>query len=226
MPPVVRRAVAEVAAVTGTTLVVDETTALLDIDRGWDDGPLARYASSTGAEVVTIGSLSKSVWGGLRLGWIRATARTTETLARRRPAFDLGTPRLEQLVAAEVLPDLPRLLAGRADQLRAGRDHLVGQLAERLPEWSVPTPSGGLSLWVGLDRPLSTSLAVLCQTRGVLVSAGPRFTVDGTHDRFVRLPYTEPLEELSRATAVLSETWGALPAPIPGLLPDGLPSVV
>jgi DNA-binding transcriptional MocR family regulator len=226
MPPDLRRAVVQAAARAGSAIVVDETTALLDIDRGWNDGPVARHATSTGADVVTIGSLSKSVWGGLRLGWIRATARTIESLARRRPAFDLGTPMLEQLVAAEVLPELPQLLPHRAAQLHAGRDHLVGQLTELLPEWAVPVPRGGLSLWVGLDRPLSTSLAVLSQTRGMLVSAGPRFTADGTHERYVRLPYTEPPDKLTRAAAMLAELWATLESSAPGLVPNEPPTVV
>jgi hypothetical protein len=81
-------------------------------------------------------------------------------------------------------------------------------------------------LWVGLDRPLSTSLAVLSQTRGMLVSAGPRFTADGTHERYVRLPYTEPLDKLTRAAAMLADLWATLESSAPGLAPNEPPTVV
>lgn len=225
MPPGLRAELARAAARSGTILVVDETTAQLDIDRGWDDGPVARHATAQGAEAVSIGSLSKSMWGGLRIGWIRARAATVDRLARLRPAFDLGTPRLEQLVAAELLPDLDVLLRVRREGLRAGRERLRSALTGLIPEWDVPHPDGGLSLWVGLGRPLASSLAVLCQTRDLAVSAGPRFTVDGSQERFLRLPFTEPPEELARGAEILAEVWEAL-GPAGGAHTSGAPTSV
>lgn len=210
MAPDLRAAVVATAARAGTTLVVDETTAALDIDRGWTDGPFARRARAHGADVVTVGSLSKSVWGGLRLGWIRADAATVTRLTRLRAAYDLGTPRLEQLVARGLLPDLPRLLPLRSEQLRASRDHLVDALREELPDWQVPNPSGGLSLWVRFDRPVATSLAVLARVHGLVLSPGPRFAMDGSHERFLRLPYTEPREQQARGVEILRSAWSAL----------------
>ena len=66
------------------------------------------------------------------------------------------------------------------------------------------------SLWVSFDHPVATSLAVLAQTRGLAISAGPRFTLDGSHERFLRLPFTEPLDELSRGVSVLHDVWSTL----------------
>lgn len=205
MPPALRTRLAAVARATGTTLVVDETTADLSIDRDWDDGPFARYG-----EVVTVGSLSKSLWSGLRLGWIRASPTVIAALARLRPARDLGTPRLEQLVAAELLAVMPSLLAARSAQLRLGRDHLRAALLSRLPEWDVPTVQGGLSLWVGLGRPVSSSVALLARAKGLAISAGPRFSVDGSQERFLRLPFTASVAELDRGVEILAGVWSAL----------------
>ena len=53
----------------GTLLVLDETTAGLDIDR-----PVAATAFPDSDRIVRIGSLGKTVWGGLRVGWVRANA--------------------------------------------------------------------------------------------------------------------------------------------------------
>lgn len=210
MPPPLRAQVAATARRTGTILVVDETTADLSIDRTWDDGPFSRYGGAGGPEVITIGSLSKSMWGGLRIGWIRAGWRIIEQLAQRRPAGDLGTPRLEQLVASELVAELPALLPLRSAQLRGGRDHLLRELHTHLPGWDVASVDGGLSLWVGVGRPLSSSVALLSQARGLVVSAGPRFAFDGSQERFLRLPFTLPAEELSSGVRVLAQVWGTL----------------
>ncbi len=221
MPPRLRAAVVEAAARTGTRLIVDETTADLDIDRNWTDGTFARHAVA-GSEIITIGSLGKSIWSGLRLGWIRADASTIAELTRRRPAFDMGSPVLEQAVARELIPDLEALLQTRSGLLRAGRDQLVSELRDALPDWDTPVPNGGLSLWVSFERPIGTALSLLARTKGLAISAGPRFTLDGSQERFLRLPYTEPASALSRGISLLAEVYAAIdPRPHPLLLHPG-----
>jgi DNA-binding transcriptional MocR family regulator len=205
-----RSAIVEAAARVGTTLVVDETTADLGIDRERTLPPFAHLAPRFHADVITVGSLSKSIWSGLRLGWVRAARSTIERLQQQRPAFDLGTPLLEQHVAAEIVPDLPTLLPLRSSLLRPSRDRLVSQLREALPAWDVAAPDGGLSLWVRFDLPLASSLAVLAQTQGMSISAGPRFTLDGSHERFLRLPFTETDAELTRGVGILQDAWTTL----------------
>ncbi|GLX93066.1 PLP-dependent aminotransferase family protein [Herbidospora sp. NBRC 101105] len=214
MPPDDRVRVAEAARRAGTTLLIDETTADLSIDRPWDDGPFARHAH--GADVVTIGSLSKSVWGGLRLGWLRTDASVVHRLVQARPAGDLGTPQLEQLLGERVVRALPGLLPRRAAQLRVNRDTLYDLLARHLPDWRVPRVDGGLSLWAGLDRPASSALAQLCQARGIALSAGPRFGIGGSHERFVRLPFTMAADDLDRGVRALAECWAQVGADVPG----------
>ena len=88
----------------------------------------------------------------------------------------------------------------------------MSHLQQALPEWDVPTPAGGLSLWVRLEHPVASSLAVLTQTRGMSISAGPRFTLDGSHERFLRLPFTETAEDLTRGVEILREAWTTLEA--------------
>lgn len=210
MPPAQRDDVVRDARRAGTVLVVDETTADLDIDRGWTDVPFAARAES--CRTVTIGSLGKSVWGGLRIGWIRADDDVIGALHGARAAGDLGTPELEQLVAAEVFEDYPALVQRRAEQLRHHRDTLVRELRERLPHWDVPVPDGGVSLWVGLGAPISSTLALFALTRGLSLIAGPRFGVDGAFERFLRIPYTSHVDELTRGVHLLEDTARSLPA--------------
>ncbi len=58
-----------------------------------------------GTRVVTIGSMSKSFWGGLRVGWIRASAPLVQRLAAARALGDMSGPVLDQLVGQALLAD-------------------------------------------------------------------------------------------------------------------------
>jgi DNA-binding transcriptional MocR family regulator len=193
----------------GSVLVLDETTADLDIDRG----PLEPgFIASEPGTVVRIGSLGKTVWGGLRLGWVRADGDLIRRLVAARPAHDLGTPEFEQAIATRLLADVDDILRQRSQLLRAGRDELVGALRATLPSWEVPAVQGGVSLWIELGVPLSSALVMEARTRGVLLTAGPRFSVDGGHERHLRVPFTAPPEEMVRAAEVLAEAWQAVRA--------------
>ncbi|MGA7149101.1 MAG: PLP-dependent aminotransferase family protein [Microbacterium sp.] len=208
----------------GSVLVLDETTAELDIDRV--EPVPAGFAGSDPGTVVRIGSLGKTVWGGLRVGWIRADADLIRRLVAARPAHDLGTPEFEQAVAAALLEDFPRIADQRSALLRSGRDALVDALADSLPEWRVPRVHGGVALWVGLDAALSSALVMDVRTRGVLLSAGPRFSVDGGHDRHIRLPFTASPDDLVRAISLLAESWHQVRAGAPVSIVEQFESVI
>lgn len=204
-------------------IVLDETTADLDIDRG----PVsAGFAGADSAGVVRIGSLGKTVWGGLRVGWIRADGSLVRRLVAARPAHDLGTPEFEQAVAAAVFDDFPAIVDQRSALLRAGRDALAGALRTHVPAWRIPHAPGGVSLWIELDAPLSSALVMDVRSRGVLLSAGPRFSVDGGHDRHLRVPFTAPPEEVVRAAELLAASWHDVKAGAPISLVEQFESVV
>ena len=135
----------------GTTIVADETSGELDIDRADTLLPFGAYAGS-GAEksVVMIGSVGKTIWDGLRVGWIRAEPGLIRSLAAARPANDLGTPVLEQLIVARMLADMPEILEHRREQLRTNRNRLEEIIADRFVEWTMPRVHGGIAAWVGL----------------------------------------------------------------------------
>lgn len=200
-----RGGVVAMAEAVGSIIVADETMAELAIDDAPTLPPLAAYGPA-----ITVGSLAKTVWGGLRIGWIRAERDTIQRLARARPAGDLGTPILEQLVAAHVLADFDTVLAQRREQLRAGRDRLVASLRSRFPEWQVPDVSGGLTVWVNLGEPASSRLTLAARAHGLLVAAGPRFGVDGAFERFLRIPFSYSAEETDRAVEALAAAWASL----------------
>jgi DNA-binding transcriptional MocR family regulator len=92
MTTIERTTVLHAAERAGTILVLDETTADLDIDRG----PVPPgFMDGDPSSVVRVGSLGKTVWGGLRVGWIRADSDLVRRLVAARPAQDLGTPEFE-----------------------------------------------------------------------------------------------------------------------------------
>lgn len=99
-----RARLVELARRTGTTLLVDETLADLALD-GQDVTPLAAHGAADSPLVLTVGSASKTFWGGLRTGWIRTSAAMVRRLAAARSGVDLGGPALEQLVVARLLAE-------------------------------------------------------------------------------------------------------------------------
>ena len=165
--------------------------------------------------------MSKAVWGGLRLGWIRAAPRLVRELALNRADLDMSSPVLDQLVAVELLARWDEVLASRRALLSERRDALIAALAEHAPAWTARRPHGGLSLWVRLSAPVATRLAAEAARERVIVSPGPSFSVDGTFEHHLRLPYAAPPEQLEAAVRTLATlatrlgTPGAAAAPEP-----------
>lgn len=197
-----REALAQECACAGTLLVADETLAELRLDGPRMPAPLA--AHDPGAAVVTIGSMSKAAWGGLRLGWIRAAPSMVHELAVARADLDMASPVLDQLVAVELLNDWARVLEGSRAKLRARRDVLLEALALHAPGWQVRRPHGGMSTWVRLATPVATRLAAAAARERLLVTPGPAFSIDGTFERHIRLPFTAPPAQLQEAVATLA----------------------
>ena len=129
-----RRDVLRAARQTGTTVVVDES--FVDLGFSAPERPSAAIDSS----VITIGSLSKPVWGGLRIGWLRASTDLVHRLAALRASIDMAGAVLDQLVAAELFASLDEIAAQRLAELRPQRDTLVAALARDLPQWRFVAP--------------------------------------------------------------------------------------
>jgi DNA-binding transcriptional MocR family regulator len=200
-----RRALRSLAR-TGTAVVIDETFVelRLDVDAGQMPPPAAALAPTT-APAITVGSLSKSVWGGLRIGWVRGEPSLIRRLATVRASIDLASPVFEQVVAVHVLEHLEEIVAERRAVIAQRRKALIQSLARHLPEWRFVPPAGGLFLWAELPAAVSTSLSVQAGERGLLITPGPRFGAVGLLERSLRLPFTLPPEELERGVQILAE---------------------
>jgi DNA-binding transcriptional MocR family regulator len=204
VPEADRREVLKVARQTGTTVVIDESF----VDLGFTGGE--RPTAALDPAILTVGSMSKPVWGGLRIGWLRVSTDLAHRLAALRTSIDMAGPVLDQVVAAELFGQLDEIAAQRVAALVPQRDALIAALARELPDWKVAVPQGGLSLWAELPAPLSTPLTMLAAQAGVVLVPGSRFGVDGTLERFLRLPYSLPADRLVDAVERLAGVWAEL----------------
>lgn len=197
-----------IARDTRMTIVVDESMADLNVSGAEMPPPVAAFAK--GQEIITIGSASKSFWGGLRVGWIRTHQSLITKLLGIRATVDLGTPVMDQLATVHLLENADTILEHRVELLRAQRATLISALAEDLPDWQVVPGAGGMSVWTQLPAPVSTAMAATAPNHGVLLAAGPRFGVQGAFERFLRLPYTHSESDLRLAVKAVAATYKSL----------------
>jgi DNA-binding transcriptional MocR family regulator len=192
----------------GVLSVVDEVAAELHLD-GEALPPFA--AGLPDAATVTVGGLSKAVWGGLRIGWLRTDAALAAQLGATLVRRQLSVGMLDQLAATVLLGRLDEVLDERRAQLRERRNVLLHEIGRLLPEWEAPCPAGGLSVWCRLPAGVSSSaLAAGAAPRGLLLAEGRAFGTGHAFDDHLRLPYTRPAGELRRAVELLAHVQAEL----------------
>ncbi|MBM9510339.1 MocR-like transcription factor YczR [Actinacidiphila acididurans] len=201
-----RRELVEAARVAGTVLVADETMAELVLD-GPEAGVRPMAAFDRGGTVMTVGSASKTVWAGLRIGWVRSTPDVVRRLVSARAYLDLGSPVVDQLAVAWLLRGevFEQALAARRLRARECRDDLAAALRAHTPGWEFTVPRGGMTMWVRTGDVSGSRLAVAGERLGVRVPSGPRFGVDGAFESFIRVPFTVSGQVAKEAGARLAE---------------------
>jgi len=191
-----RRAVARLVEAAKVPLVED--LALADLAWRPAPPPIAAYAHD--ASVAVLGSLSKRYWGGLRLGWVRASAPLAVRFARVKATQDLGSSAVSQVLAERLLraPDTERrdYLEGLRRELRSRYETLAAALRERLPDWRWDEPAGGLSIWVRLPTPTAETFAQAALRHGVAVATAPALSPSPAHPDRIRLSFSGPPVEL------------------------------
>ena len=207
LPSLVRQRLARAATAADVPLIEDEVPADLGFPGMSRPVPMAAFSDA----VISIGSLSKSVWGGLRIGWIRAPAPLINRLARLRAVHDLGGNVPAQLAAAHLVAELDDL--DLATELQARHDHLRGLLTRHLPSWDVPEIRGGQCLWVRLPEGDGNSFAQTALRHGLAILPGSGLDVTGNSESYVRLHFRARPEDLTEAVARLTTAWQAYHPP-------------
>jgi len=205
-----RTELGELAAASGVPLVEDNALELIPLDA--DPPPAIAAHAPADAPILTIGSFSKLVWGGLRVGWVRGPLPLITRLGYVKARADLGTPMFDQAVAAHLLADLDRLRRDRRGQLRDALDTVVPLLERHVPDWSWQRPDGGPALWIRLPHGSAGGYAQLALRHGVEVIPGEVMSPTGEHTDHFRLPFTLPIDVLEHVVLRLAEAWDAYTA--------------
>ena len=184
-----RRRFAEIAGRLNVPVIEDHALSRLRFAAHEVPPPMAAFAGADSAPVITVGSLSKAIWGGLRVGWIRAPHPWIDRLARRKVASDLGSGLLDQVVAARLVSRLDELQVATTALLAERLAHTEAMLRSHLPDWRWNRPAGGPALWVQLPFQ-AVPFCQLALRHGVELVPGSLFSTDGSFHNHVRMPFT------------------------------------
>lgn len=195
VPPGRRAALADVLARSGATVVEDACSADLTVD-GTAPAPLV--AGLPPDRAVLVGTASKLLWAGLRVGWVRASPGVVARLGEARKAVDLAGPVVDQLVTARLLDDAPAARAARRSGLAASRAEVEALLRQHHPGWTWPAPAGGTGLWVDTHDD-AVAVAERGARRGVRIVAGPAFSAVGGLRGHLRVPLGRPADVVDEA---------------------------
>jgi DNA-binding transcriptional MocR family regulator len=147
-----------------------------------------------GERVIYLGSFSKSLAPGLRLGFLVATGPLADDLRRLKETLDVSTAALSQAVVAELLGSgaYRRHLIRVRRLYRERREAVVAALERHLPPgFRFTRPRGGMHLWVMPDRPLDAQRLLLrAREAGVAFAPGSLFLCDGRQTGAFRLNYS------------------------------------
>ncbi|MCE1162312.1 MAG: PLP-dependent aminotransferase family protein [Thiomonas sp.] len=178
-------------------------------DLWFDQPPPAPLAAQLPGQSILLGSFSKVLSPGLRLGYIHAPAEVIAKMTLARQAADLQTSSLTQRLVLKVLEhgvleaQLPRIRA----LYRGQRDAMLAALERHMPDtvrWE--TPQGGMFIWLSLPEGAdATALLPLALARKVAYVPGTAFYAAGTAPRnTLRLSYaTATPEQIATAIAQL-----------------------
>lgn len=184
-----RRRLVELAEEHGFLVLADEVYQLLTYE-GDAPGPFSRFIDT--GRVCALGSFSKILAPGLRMGWISADGEILRRIVGSG-FLDSGgglAPLSSALLHAAVADGrLERHVAGLRAAYRARRDALVGAL-ETAP-LRVVAPHGGYFIWAELPEGMSAA-EVLPRAReaGVGFVPGPRFSATESLSRYLRISFS------------------------------------
>lgn len=213
---------------TGHTLNLDRRKHLLELSEKYqvpivEDNPYGelRYSGKklpsiksldkTGENVIYLGTFSKVMCPGLRIGYTVAPEAVISKLNLLKQALDLSSSTFSQYVAAEYLKRgvIYRQVPKTVELYSKKRNVMLNALEEHFPKdstWS--KPDGGMFIWATLDKKINTTQMLKTSIEnGVGYVSGLAFSPDGSHTSSMRLNFTfSEEEEIVRGIKKLSNT--------------------
>ena len=202
-----RQALVERAAAIGLPLVEDNPYGDL-----WFDQPPPKPLTARNPEgCIYLGSFSKVLAPGLRLGYVIAPKAIMPKLLQAKQAADLHSPSFNQRMVSEVLKDgfidrhVPTIRALYKSQCHAMLEALQKDMAGLDVVWN--TPDGGMFLWVRLPEGMNAvELLPKAVDKGVAFVPGAAFYADHADPRTLRLSFvTASVEQIHIGIAALAQ---------------------
>ncbi len=203
-----RRALVDLARTRGLVIVEDDPYGELSFD-----GPPAPTLKSLDPEVVYLGTFSKVLAPGLRVGWVASSPRLREAFFNVKEGTDIHNERImTRTVFHTANGFLDEHIAATCEIYRSRRDAMLAGLEREMPEgvqWTVP--SGGFFLWATLPEGYDTDAMLPAATdRGIIYLPSSWFYPDGSWRRSMRLNFSsQPEERITEAMRRLAETIAA-----------------
>lgn len=181
-------------------------------DLWFDAPPPAPLAARHPEGTIYLGSFSKVLAPGLRLGFIVAPSAVYPKLLQAKQAADLHSPGFNQRLVAEVIRDgfLDRHVPTIRALYKTQRDAMLAALAREMRgldvQWNAP--AGGMFLWARLPAGVdAVALLPKAVERGVAFVPGAAFYAQGADARTLRLSFvTASPAEIDRGIAALAQS--------------------
>lgn len=215
VPTAHRQALLEKAMRAGTWLLEDDPYLPLQYDMPAGPSILALHAAmepggTYDGPVIYLGTLSKSIAPGLRIGWVIAAPDMIQALAIAKQSADLAGSQFNQAVALELLESglEDRHVPTIVDQYRIRRDALCDAARAELSEWfEWETPPGGMFVWMrSRDAAIDTDrLYTVALAEKVAFVPGSVFDPAGAARTAMRVNFTRnPAETLREGVGRLA----------------------
>lgn len=199
-----RKRISELIDMSDTVLIEDDPYGELFFD-GYDRPPIMGEAPGKN---FLLGSFSKTLAPGLRVGWVVASKTNIMQLARLKQSADLHSSSLSQCIIHSFLfnNNYEEYLIQLRRSYRSQRDLMVETILTELAEKvSFSIPQGGMFLWLTLTNGMdATELLMRCKERGVIFVPGIVFG-EG-NENTLRLNYSNAsIDEIKSGIRIIGE---------------------
>ena len=189
-----RQRVLQICRDHGILIVEDNPYGLLY----FEDQPPKALRAFDGDGVVYLGSFSKILSPGLRVGYVLAPPAIREKLVLANESAILSPATFAQMLVSEYLAtcDWQKQVADYRNLYRTKRDAALEAVRQYLPSLHTTEPSGGFFLWLTLPEGLSSKeLLPLAVTELVAYTPGTAFFGDGRGHENIRICFSHPTAE-------------------------------